>query len=252
MRISKSQKIKTGLFTILGFALLLAGILIIGKNKNLFGDTYTIFGTFRNIGGLQTGNNVRFAGINIGTVERISILNDTTVRVDMRLQEKVAPFIKADAVAGISSDGIMGDKLVIIAPGTAAFPVLGEGKRIQTSDPLDMDKVMNRIAQVAVNAEVITSGLASITEQISQGKGSMGRLLYSDDLARSLEGTVSTANATMKSIQKGSEGFGENMDALKDNILLRGYFKKKERARKKRQGRQQQAPPADTSFRKGT
>jgi phospholipid/cholesterol/gamma-HCH transport system substrate-binding protein len=244
MRISKSQKIKTGIFTIIGFVLLLAGILIIGGNKHLLGNTFTIYGTFRNIGGLQTGNNVRFAGINIGTVERISIINDTTVRVDMRLESKVAPFIKSDAVAGISSDGIMGDKLVTIAPGSADGKVLGEGKRVHTTEPLEMDRIMDRLANVAVNAETITDDLAGITSQIREGKGSMGRLLYDEQLAKGLEGTVNTANETMKSIKAGSEGFGENMKALRENVLLRGYFKRQEKERRKKSEQSQESAPA--------
>src|ERR1700761_3969731 len=111
MKASASQKVKIGIFTLTGIAVLLAGIFVIGNRRNMFSDTFSIYGTFKNVGGLQMGNNVRFAGINVGTVEDIVIQNDTTVRVDMRLQSKVRPFLKRDAIASIGSDGLMGDKI---------------------------------------------------------------------------------------------------------------------------------------------
>jgi len=85
MKTTMSQKTRIGLFTIIGLLILVAGIFIIGKKKNLFGDTFHIYGTFNNVGGLQVGNNIRFAGINVGTVEDISIVSDTMIRVDMVL-----------------------------------------------------------------------------------------------------------------------------------------------------------------------
>src|SRR5471030_1943741 len=98
MKTTGSQKAKIGIFTVVGLVVLVIGIFVIGNKKNMFGDTFSIYGTFKNVGGLQIGNNVRFAGINVGTVEAIRIINDTTIRVDMRLQSRVKPFLKNDAV----------------------------------------------------------------------------------------------------------------------------------------------------------
>src|ERR1700744_3306110 len=114
MKAKPSQKIRIGVFTICGILLLAAGIFGIGQKKNMFGDTFIVYGKFKNVGGLQIGNNVRYDGINVGTVQGITIVNDTTVQVSMRLQAKVRPFLKKDGVASIGSDGLMGDKLVAI------------------------------------------------------------------------------------------------------------------------------------------
>lgn len=233
MQPKSKQKIKVGIFATVAFALLLIGIFLIGRNKNMFGSTFMVYGTFKNVGGLQAGNNVRFVGIDVGTVESIDILSDTTARVALRIKEKVQPFIKKGAVAGISSDGLMGDKLITISSGRENATPVEDGDTIHAVDPLNYDVVLSRISGVATNAEVITEQLAGIATQINQGKGSIGRLLYSDSLATSLEGTVTEAQKTVKSIRKGSDGFGENMEALKHNFLLRGYYKKKERAAKK-------------------
>src|ERR1700712_306360 len=117
MKTTASQKIKIGLFTILGLVVLVLAVYLLGKQKSLFNSTFNVYGTFRNVSGLQVGNNVRFAGINIGIVNNISIQNDSTVRVDLTVNEDVRKFIKKDAKMSIGSDGLMGDKLVMIAPG---------------------------------------------------------------------------------------------------------------------------------------
>ena len=227
MKTTSSQKIKIGIFTVAGIAVLVVGIFIIGNKKNMFGDTFTIYAMFKNVGGLQIGNNIRFAGINVGTVEDIAIENDTTVRVTMRLQSKVHRFLKSDARASIGSDGLMGDKLVTIAPGITGDKLIAENGAIAATSPVDFDKVIGKLTKVADNAEVITASLASISSEISGGKGSLGRLIYSDSLEKGLQGTVTAAHETMKSVKAGTEGFSENMQALKHNFLLKGYFKKK-------------------------
>lgn len=229
MKTTPSEKIKIGIFTIVGLLLLVAAVFFIGRQKNMFGSTFNIYGTFRNVGGLQTGNNVRFAGINVGTIVNIAILNDTTVRVDMRLKSNVQKFIRTNAIASIGSDGLMGDKLITISPGTADAPHVKDGGRVQTVPPTDYDKIIDKLSSVADNADAITSDLADITSQISAGHGTIGRLLYSDSLERTLERTAQSAHQTVKTIKKGAEGFSQNMQALKHNFLLRGYFKKKAR-----------------------
>jgi phospholipid/cholesterol/gamma-HCH transport system substrate-binding protein len=233
MQQKAKQKIKLGIFATVTLVLLLVGIFLIGRNKSMFRSTFMLYGTFKNVGGLQAGNNVRFVGIDVGTVEDIEILSDTTARVALRIQKKVQPFVKKGAVAGISSDGLMGDKLITISSGRENAEAVKDGDTIHAIDPMDYDRVLSRISGVAENAEIITEQLAGIATQINQGKGSIGRLLYSDSLATSLEGTVTEAKKTVKSIRKGSDGFSENMEALKHNFLLRGYYRKREKAAKK-------------------
>jgi len=108
MKTTGSQKIKIGLFTIAGLAVLIAIIFLIGNKRNLFSSTFGVYGTFRNVNGLAIGNNVRFAGITVGVVANITIMNDSTVRVDLTLNDDVKKFIKKDSKISIGSDGLMG------------------------------------------------------------------------------------------------------------------------------------------------
>lgn len=194
MQTSVSQKLKIGLFTIAGILLFVVGIFFIGSKKNMFGDTFMIYGTFNNVGGLNVGNNIRFAGINVGTIEEISIVSDTMIRVDMRMKSQVKPFLKQDALATIGSDGLMGDKLITIKSGSSNnLKLLANGSRISTANPVDFEKVIGTFTNVADNANIITSELASMAVQIRKGNGTISKLLYTDDLSRSLQGTAGNA-----------------------------------------------------------
>jgi phospholipid/cholesterol/gamma-HCH transport system substrate-binding protein len=240
MQATAAQKVKIGVFTMVGVGLLFAAIFVIGSNKNIFSKTFSIYGTFKNISGLQIGNNVRFAGINVGTVISIDIENDTTIRVGMRLKDHVHRFLKDDATASIGTDGLMGDKLVNISPGHEDHRLLASDGQIRTVNPIEFDKIISRISHVADNADAITTSLANISGQVSSGKGSIGRLIYSDSLEKGLEGTVKSAHAAINSVhttvskaqqtiqtaQQGAEGFKENMDAMKHSFLLKHYYKK--------------------------
>ncbi len=247
MKATTAQKTRIGIFTLIGILLLVLGIFIIGSKKNMFSDTFSIYGTYKNVGGLQVGNNVRFAGINVGTIESINIINDSTVRVNMRMQSKVHQFLKNDAIAAIGSDGLMGDKIVIISPGATGDKIIANDGQIMTSNPVDFDKILTRITHVAENAEIITASLASIANQISSGQGSIGKLIYTDELSKGLESTVTAARTTMQSAQKGSEGFAENMEALKHNFLLKKYYKKKAKQEEAKEKRENSDEPDEKS-----
>ncbi|HEY9197143.1 MAG TPA: MlaD family protein, partial [Mucilaginibacter sp.] len=117
MRTTAPQKIRIGLFAFAGLVILVLAVFFIGNRKGMFSSTFNVYGTFKNVSGLQVGNNVRFAGINVGVVEAINIVTDSSVRVDLTLNDKVKKFIKTDSKLSIGSDGLMGDKLVVLAPG---------------------------------------------------------------------------------------------------------------------------------------
>jgi phospholipid/cholesterol/gamma-HCH transport system substrate-binding protein len=227
-----SQKIKTGIFTALGLGILVLFIFLIGGRRNLFSSTFNVKGYFKNVSGLMSGNNVRFAGINVGTVNDITIVNDTTVLVDMVLQEKVKPFIKTDSKLSIGSDGLMGDKLLTISAGTDSLgKAVAHNQVLPVINPMDMDKIMVRVNGIATDAEMLMNNLAGISAKINDGKGSLGRLLNDDKLARNLESTIVSTKQTVQSIDKAASGLGDNMEAAKKSILFRGYFKGKEKQR---------------------
>ena len=238
MKSTTSTKIKTGIFVIAGFAILLLMIFLIGNQKNLFRSTFKLHINYRTVVGLQEGSYVRFAGINIGTVDLIDIIDDTTVRVEISLQKKVKPFIKTDSRASISTDGLMGDKLIQIMPGTHSAPLIAENGELIAVHPFDMEKIMarvekvgNRIENIVGNMDTLSGHLAGIFYKVNNGGGTLGKLINSEKLSKDLEQTIASAKQTVKTVDKAAEGLDENMEAAKHNFLLRGYFKKKEKKR---------------------
>jgi len=224
MKTTGGQKFKTGIFVLAALAVLVLTIFLIGRQKSLFTDTFSVYANFKNVSGLQTGNFVRFAGINVGTVNDITITNDTTVRVDILLQTRVKPYIKSDSKASIASDGLMGDKLIQIAAGSDTAKLLN-GNQVTGVEPMDMDKVMKKISLIADNAGTITSDLAGIVGKVNSGKGSLGKLLNSDDFEKSIQSTVESTNKTVQNIGKAAGGVSDNMEAAKHSFLFKGYFK---------------------------
>ena len=167
MKNTSSTKIKTGIFVIVGFAVLLLMIFLIGNQQNLFRSTFKLHVYYRSVVGLQEGSFVRFAGINVGTVDLIDIQNDTTVKVDISLQKKVQPFIKADSRASISTDGLMGDKLILITPGSNTAPLIAENGELVAVNPFDMDKVMARVEKLGIRIENIVGNVDTLSGQLA-------------------------------------------------------------------------------------
>ncbi|HEY4326228.1 MAG TPA: MlaD family protein [Mucilaginibacter sp.] len=232
MKTTSGQKIKIGLFTFIGLLVIILAVFFIGNRKNLFSSTFNVYGIFKNVSGLQIGNNVRFAGINVGVVDAINIVNDSSVRVDLTLNDNVRKFIKKDSKLSIGSDGLMGDKLIVIAPGgITSTQSIGEGGQLASVNPVDVDKIIAKLTGVANNAESLTSGLSQIVAKINSGQGSIGRLLNSDKMAKDMETTVKQAQTTMKNVHTTTTTLNTDLKAAQSNFLLKGFFRKKEKAK---------------------
>lgn len=218
---------KLGMFVTIGLLLFIMAIYFIGKQKNLFGSTFNITSQFKTVSGLEVGNNVRFSGINIGTVEEIQLINDSSVVVRMVIKDEVREFIKTDARASIGSDGLMGDKVLTISPGVKSTKVIENGGAIASVNGIEMQDLMKSVKKSVDNAAVITDELAIFSHSMNTGNGALARLVRDDKMANSVSNTLSN-------LESGTKGFSENMEAAKSNFLLKGYFKKKEKEKEKK------------------
>ena len=218
---------KLGMFVTIGLLLFIMAIYFIGKQKNLFGSTFNITSQFKTVSGLEVGNNVRFSGINIGTVEEIQLINDSSVVVRMVIKDEVREFIKTDARASIGSDGLMGDKVLTISPGVKSTKVIENGGAIASVNGIEMQDLMKSVKKSVDNAAVITDELAIFSHSMNNGNGALARLVRDDKMANSVSNTLSN-------LESGTKGFSENMEAAKSNFLLKGYFKKKEKEKEKK------------------
>ncbi len=219
---SSKFKIRLGLFVAGGFLLLLTAIFLIGRQKNLFDPVFNLTATFSNVSGLQVGNTVRFSGINVGTVDNIKIINDSTVQVDMIIKTSVQPFIKTDCQTAIGSEGIIGDRVLLITQGSSAAPSIKNGQSLSSIEPVETDAIMASLKITAGNVEIISGQMAEVMFKINHGNGTLGRLIEDSTIAENI-------NQTIVNLKTSTKGLDENMKAASNNFLLKGYFTKKDK-----------------------
>ena len=215
MKKNSANKIKLGIFVSLGLVVLILAIYYIGEKQLLFQSTFRLTGVFTDVGGLQPGNNVRLSGISIGTVESISLISDTTVRVEIVIDESSRKFIKKDAVATIGSEGLIGNKVLVINPGTGGKKNIENNDVIQTAQPIDVDDIMVSLKTTIDNTAIITGDLTKISTNIESGKGTIGRLMMDQTWRENIQ-------ATIINLKEGSDEFKIVMDKAGeiDSILI--------------------------------
>ncbi|MGO4771855.1 MlaD family protein [Flavobacterium sp. W22_SRS_FK3] len=218
---------KLGMFVTIGLLLFILAVYFIGKQQNLFGSTFRITSNFKTVSGLEIGNNVRFSGINIGTIDEIQLFNDSTVVVGMVIKDDVREFIKTDARASIGSDGLMGDKVLTITPGVKSQTVIENNGRIASLSGIEMSDIMKSVKKSMDNVGVISEELAIFSHSMNNGNGALSKLIRDPGMADAMDNTL-------ENLEKGTKGFSENMEAAKSNFLLRGYFKKKEKQKEEK------------------
>lgn len=320
------NNIRLGVFVVAGIFFLILMLYMIGKNENFFGAKISLKAHFRNTQGLLPGNNIRYSGIEVGTVRSVSILNDTTIEVVMMIKENMRHYIRQNAIASIGTDGLMGNKLVNITPSEGAAPFVKEGDILASRKPLDTEEMMRVLSEtnndIAVIAEDLkksiqrinnstalwnllgdetipdnlrssmvqvrnaTTGvntmvgeLQMVVDHVQSGRGALGTVLYDTAFSRNLsealvkvrsigeqadslsnqisllasdiqhdvqrgdgvvnallkdEDITNKLNNSLENLEKGTESFQQNMEALKNNFLFRGYFRKLERQQRQK------------------
>lgn len=225
MEKTTSEKIRLGIFVILGTILLVVAVYLIGNQQNLFGNTYTINAVFKNVNGLQKGNNVRYAGINIGTVSGIEMQNDTAIRVSMLIQEKMRKHIKTNAIATIGSDGLVGSMVINVVPGNGTAPLIQSGDEILAMSKIATVDMLNTLSVTNENAAQLTQDLLNVTASLNRGEGTLGRLLndtlMANDLQQMLVNLKSAslgANTTINQLNDIAKKFNSNESIM--GVLL--------------------------------
>jgi phospholipid/cholesterol/gamma-HCH transport system substrate-binding protein len=268
---------KLGMFVTLGLAMFVIVIYFIGQQQNLFGSTFQLQSKFSNVSGLKLGNNVRFSGINVGTVTEIAFISDTLVMVKLTLKEEVQKYIKTDAMASIGSDGLMGDKVLTISPGLLSKTIVKDNDLIQSTKAVEMEELMKSVKTSVDNAQVITKQLAEFSQRMNSNDGLLSKIMTDASFANKLdvmmtnlemssyefatfskkindkdnvisklvsnEKLAKSLDSTVINIENATKGLNEIEEAAKNNFLLKGYFnKKKKEAAKKLKATKKAAP----------
>ncbi len=212
MRNRNPQNLKLGIFTIAGLLIFVAAIYFIGNKQNLFSSSSRVTSVFKNVDGLQAGNNVRYAGVNVGTVKRINIVNDTSIAVDMSIDEKTLKLIKENATAAISSDGLVGSMIVNIIPGeTIGFRSIKSGDTLGSISKVATADMLTTLNTTNENAALLTADLLKITKAINNGEGTIGALIKDDKMAADIK-------ESLINLRRTSEAAAVTVDRLNRKI----------------------------------
>nr|WP_053990987.1 MlaD family protein [Mangrovimonas sp. TPBH4] len=207
MKTMDSKKIQLGLLVIIGSVLFIAAVYLIGQRQELFKKTFTISANFGNVNGLKNGNNVRYSGLDIGTVKRVYMINDSMIRVDMALDEKIIGHIRKNAIATIGADGLVGNMVVNIVPGKGNSPMVENGDVLESYSKISADDILSTLSTTNENAAILTSDLLKITNRIVDGEGTIGVLLNDTIMAKELKQTIGN-------LKMASQGVSVTMDKL--------------------------------------
>jgi phospholipid/cholesterol/gamma-HCH transport system substrate-binding protein len=229
-----SRAARLGAFIVVTLAILVAGIFVIGNKQYLFSSTYQLKAQFDNVVGLDAGADVRVAGVHSGTVSSIVLPHKPgeKVTVVMDLGKSTHEIIKQDSVATIETEGLLGNQYLAISFGSAGKANVRDGDTIASEPPLEMSDLLQKASgimdssqQAIQNATGAAANIESISAKINTGQGTVGALVNDKQLYSNLEQTTTTMNKTMVEAQAGVTDFQENMEALKHNFFVKGYFK---------------------------
>ena len=316
------KSILTGVFVLAGIAILLAGVFIIGGKDKTFKKSVVINAVFADVNGLAKGSNVWYSGVKIGIVKKVSFV-DKGVLVSFSIEEEVEQKIRKDTKVKLSTDGLIGNKIVVLFGGTASSPEVENGNTLLVENGIGTEEIMATLQGNNQNLLAITNDLRVVSKALAEGKGTIGKLLTDPSLSNSLQATMATLNKagsnaqvltanlsnfskklnnegyflndiatdttivaslkrtasqlnemsqtataavqnlnattaklnssksavgvllsdetaavniqnTLANLQEGSRKLDENMEALQHNFLLRGFFRKRDRAEEKR------------------
>ena len=198
MKNEKGTYVKLGLFVIAGSIIMMVGAYMLGNQQNMFSKTFEITTRFKNVNGLQEGNNVRFSGIQVGTVSEIVMENDTSVRVHMIIEESIRQHLRKNAVAMVGSDGLVGSMLINIVPGKGSAAAIAEGDTIESYSRITTQDMLTTLNVTNENAALLTSDLLTITGNLKNGSGVLGHLMNDSLMAKDLREGLHNLNAASR------------------------------------------------------
>lgn len=323
------RSIIVGIFIFIGIVIFIAGVLTLGGKQKRFVSSITLKAIFNNVNGITAGNNVFFNGVKIGTVSKVNFYGNAQVEVTLHIEEASQQYIHKNAMAKLSSEGFIGNKMIEIVGGTAQTPIVEDGDRLDIAAALTPDDIMKTLQENNKNILAITTDFKQVSSGMLKGKGSLGALLTDSLMAdrlrqmtvnlenasattarvttaisqytaklnnkgtlatelltdttvfsnlkssvKSLQQTAASASEmtsnlnatsnklnsdknvvgallndeqtatslknTMTNLESSSKKFDENMEALQHNFLLRGFFRKKEKAAAKEKEKAQE------------
>jgi len=214
--IKSKRSIIVGIFIFLGLIILIVTVFTLGGQKKTFAKAIQVKAVFEDVSGLQRGNNVWLAGVKIGTINKLAFIRDVGVEVTMNIDDRVVPFIHKDCKAKISSNGLMGNKIVVIYGGTKNSPAVQKNDMLISESPISTEDMLAVLQVNNKNLLAITSSFKDISKKIANGEGTIGKLLHDTTIAGDLHSSILTLRSTVSSFKSTAVQSQKVMDNLSD------------------------------------
>lgn len=217
MKATKNTRpVIVGLFIIIGIAILVLAVFTLGGQKKTFVKGFTVNTVFDDVNGLVAGDNVWLSGVKIGTVKKITFLPNSKVLVSMTLQQSLEKNIHKDALAKIGSDGLIGNKIVVITGGTGAAPIVKDGDYLTMQKVISTDEMLNTLQANNKNLLAITGSFARISHNIDSGKGTLASLINDESTSRKINASLGSLQSAMSNLQSATQRSKAVIDNLNE------------------------------------
>lgn len=218
----KKNNVLVGIFVFSGAMLILAGVLIIGNLNDTFNSKIELISHFEDVNGLQEGNNIWYSGVKVGNVNDIRFLGNSKVEVVMSVKKNIHKYIRTDSKVKIGSDGFIGNKILVIFGGTDYFPMVEKGGILESEKAVSTDDMLNTLQNNNENLLSITSEIKAITEQLSNGEGTLGKLIQDNSMYDNANLVLISLKENSATVQKLIASLHEfSLDLNKEGTLIK-------------------------------
>lgn len=188
MRSSKNTRaVVIGIFVVVGLLIFVLGVITLTGQKKSFSNAVNLKAIFDNVEGLQAGSNVWLNGVKVGTVKNVRFNADGKVAVSLGVDEKMQVYIHKDAKAKVGSDGLIGNKIIVLYGGTPSSPTVNDGDILAVEKIAGMEDMMATFQSNNENLLSITGDFKEISSKLAKGQGTIGKLLNDETLSNSME-----------------------------------------------------------------
>jgi phospholipid/cholesterol/gamma-HCH transport system substrate-binding protein len=213
---SNKRSVIVGVFIVIGIIILIVGVLTLGGQRKTFVKAINVEAVFDDVGGLQKGNNIWFSGVKIGTVKSIRFYGDSKVQISMNIDNASKQYIHKDARAKISTDGLIGNKIIVIYGGTSTTEAIEDGDKLIADKPFNSDEMMATLQENNKNLIGITGDFKIIGKRLVDGKGTIGALLADSVMSRKLNNTMNNLNAISGNLRTASQNSNKVVKSFSD------------------------------------
>jgi phospholipid/cholesterol/gamma-HCH transport system substrate-binding protein len=203
------RAVTVGLFVAVGLIILLVGIFTLGGQQKSFVRSINVNAIFDDVAGLQIGNNIFFSGVKIGTVKKIEFYGESKVRVQLHIEKKAQEFVRQDAKAKIGTDGLIGNKIIVIYGGSQGADQIEGGETLIVEKATSTDEMLATLQKNNENLVSITTDFKLVSKRLAEGQGTVGALLQDEKLFKSLEATMANLQLAARNSQKLTGGIAE-------------------------------------------